>query len=98
MNCVKLITPNIKKMIGQRQRTSFWHSRSFIVVGGLVLIFIAFSATRELYQNYLLRQEINMLEQEAEKLETRRLELLEVAQKIQSGEFLEEEARLKLGL
>lgn len=62
------------------------------------MIFVAFQATQELYQDYLLQKEISALEEEAEKLESRRLELLEVAERIQSGEFLEEEARLKLGL
>ena len=85
-------------MIRSKEHTSFWRSRLFVVIGGIALIFIVFSATRELYNNYLLRKEIKNLEDQATKLESRRLELLDVAQKIQTGEYLEEEARLKLGL
>ncbi len=62
------------------------------------MILVAVSAGREFYRHYLIQQEIQALERQAKELETRRLEILDLAQKIQGGEFLEEEARLRLGL
>lgn len=61
-------------------------------------ILIAISVGREFYLNYTMQKEIRALEQEAIRLEARRLELLELAKKFESGEFLEREARLELGL
>jgi cell division protein FtsB len=81
-----------------RKKQPFLKSRGFLVGGTIVAILIAFSASRELYTNHTMQQEIRALEEEAVLLEARRLELLGLAEKLESGEFLEREARLELGL
>lgn len=70
----------------------------FLVGGTIVAILIAISVGRELYTNYTMQKDIRALEQEAARLDSRRLELLDLAKKFESGEFLEREARLELGL
>lgn len=81
-----------------RRKKGFLHSRAFLIGGTVVAILIAISAGRELYNNYAIQQEIQGLEDQAARLEARRLEFLELTQRLESGEFLEREARLEMGL
>lgn len=73
-------------------------SRLFLFGGTALALLIAVSAGREFYANWTMEREINALEDEAKRLESRRLELLELAKRLESGDFLEEQARLELGL
>lgn len=76
----------------------FYRSPLFLVVGGAVVIMIAVSSGREFYRNYIIEREIHALERQSKELEARRLELLNLAARLASGEFIEEEARVRLGL
>lgn len=82
-------------MTGKR---GFLRSKWFLAGSTIVAILIAISVGREFYLNYTMQQDIRALEAEAKRLEVRRLELLDLAKKFESGEFLEREARLELGL
>lgn len=76
----------------------FIRSRLFLVAGSILAVFIGVGAGRELYANYSLQREIRSLEAESKKLESRRLELADLTKKLESGDFLDEQARLELGL
>jgi len=62
----------------------------------LVLIIIA--SGRESYRNYRVNQEIKNLQRKIEELQKINTELSELEKYLQSDEFLEKEARLKLNL
>ena len=77
---------------------NFFHSKPFIF--GLLVIFILviIAAGREGYRNYKINQEIRNLQDKIEALQKSKEELAEMEKYLQSDEFLEKEARLKLNL
>ena len=77
---------------------NFFHSKPFIF--GLLIIFILviIAAGREGYRNYKINQEIRNLRDKIEVLQKSNEELAEMEKYLQSDEFLEKEARLKLNL
>ncbi len=85
-------------MIERARRQPFFRTRLSLILGALFLLFVAVSVGREWFQNYSIQKEINALEEEAHRLESRRSELLELTQSLEGGGFLEEEARVELGL
>ncbi len=85
-------------MVHETPFRRFYRSPLFLVVGSAAVIMIAVSSGREFYRNYTIEREIRALERQSKELEARRLELLNIAARIQNGEFIEEEARLHLGL
>lgn len=64
----------------------------------VILIFVSVSLFREIMRNRTIDKEIRKIEEEAERLETRNLEILELVKELEDMDFLEKEARLKLGL
>ena len=77
---------------------NFFHSKPFIF--GLLIIFILviIAAGREGYRNYKINQEIKNLQKKIDELNKTNTELSEMEKYLQSDEFLEKEARLKLNL
>ena len=77
---------------------NFFHSKPFIF--GLLIIFalVVIAAGREGYRNYKIGQEIKNLQDKIEALQKSNEELAEMEKYLQSDEFLEKEARLKLNL
>ncbi len=77
---------------------SFFSSRIFVLVIALVAIMVAFAYGRAYYQDYLVRQEIEYLEEQTKKLETKKMELLGVLKYVKSDSFTEEKARTELNM
>ncbi len=72
--------------------------RSFLVVNLIILMFLTLSFGREFVRDYRIQQEIDNLRMEAEELEVHNLEIAKLNAELETETFLEEEARLKLGL
>jgi cell division protein FtsB len=72
--------------------------RSVLIINLLVLFSVALGLGRTYWNNYHLGKEIEALEAQAEELEAKNIEFGKLKSYFESPEFLEEEARLKLGL
>ncbi len=77
---------------------SFFSSKLFMLVIIIVAAMVVFGYGRAYYQDYLVRQEIEHLQEQAKKLETRKIELLEVLKYVKSDSFAEEKARTELNM
>lgn len=81
-----------------KMRENFWHSKYFIGILVVFLVLVIIASGREAYRNYKVNQEIKKLEKKIEELQKNNVELGELEKYLQSDEFLEKEARLKLNL
>lgn len=70
----------------------------FLVANAAVLLVVGVSTVRETYRGWSVDHEIRALEQKAQDLEGRKNELAQMALKMQSQDFIEQQARAKLGL
>lgn len=79
-------------------KENFFYSKSFIF--GLLIVFILLfvAAGRGAYRSYKINQEVKSLRGKIEELNKSNLELTEMEKYLQSDEFLEKEARLKLNV
>jgi len=64
----------------------------------VVLVFVSISLFREIARNRIIDKEIRKIEAEAKRLEVQNLEILELVKELEDTDFLEREARLKMGL
>lgn len=72
--------------------------RVILVLNVVLLFFVVVSFGREYVRNYEIDKEIKNLEAEAQKLESENENILSLVNRLQTADYLEEEARLKLGL
>lgn len=79
-------------------KENFFHSKSFIFSLLIVLVLLLIVSGREAYRNYKINQEIKNLQKKIDELRKSNAELNELGRYLQSDEFLEKEARLKLNL
>lgn len=79
-------------------RENFFYSKTFIFSLLIILILIVIASGREAYRNYKINQEIRNLQKKIDELRDSNTELGELEKYLQSDEFLEKEARLKLNL
>ncbi|MFA6485829.1 MAG: septum formation initiator family protein [Candidatus Magasanikbacteria bacterium] len=77
---------------------NFFWSRWFILMAGILLILVAFAFGRAYYRDYLVGQEIKRLQSEVNRLESKKLETVEVLKYVQSPAFVEQKARLELNM
>ncbi len=77
---------------------NFFSSQIFVVIVAIVAVMVVFQYARAYYQDYLVRQEIAYLEDQAKKMESKKVELLEVLKYVKSDNFVEEKARTELNL
>lgn len=77
---------------------NFFSSHIFVLIVAVVAIMVAFAYGRAYYQDYLVRQEIEYLEEQTKKLEAKRMELLGVLKYVKSDSFTEEKARTELNM
>jgi cell division protein FtsB len=70
----------------------------FLIANIAILLVVGMSTLRETYRGWNVDREIQALEQKAASLEGRRSELASFADKLQSPQYIEREARAKLGL
>jgi cell division protein FtsB len=64
----------------------------------LAAVWVGVSLTREILRNRSIDMEIQRIEAEAQSLEVKNLEILNLVKQFEDADFLEREARLKLGL
>jgi cell division protein FtsB len=79
-------------------RKSFFRSNLFVAAATTVAVMAMFGYGRAYYQNYLVAQEIRYLQDQAEKLEAKKIELLDVLKYVKSDSFAEEKARMELNM
>ena len=72
--------------------------RLFLFINLIVLFFVILSFGREYIRNYEIDKEINELGKKAVALEAQNQNILNLVDKLKTSDFLEQEARLKLGL
>lgn len=73
------------------------HKLRLLTIGALiVLVFLLISFLRVFFKDYELRQEIGRVQGEVNTLEKRKIESLDVLQKLQSDAYVEERARAEL--
>ncbi len=77
---------------------NFFSSQIFVIIVAIVAVMVVFEYARAYYQDYLVRQEIAYLEDQAKKMESKKVELLEVLKYVKSDNFVEEKARTELNL
>jgi cell division protein FtsB len=91
-------------MIPEKQNNYSLHLASkakwplFLLANIAILFVVGMSTVRETYRGWSVDREIQALENKAFALEGRRSELAAFAEKIQSTQYLEREARAKLNL
>ena len=76
----------------------FFSSRWFVLIAIIVAAIVVFGYGRAYYQGYLVAQEIDYLQNQAKKLEAKKMELLEVLKYVKSDSFAEEKARTELNM
>lgn len=59
---------------------------------------VVFSYARVYYQDYLVRQEIDHLEDQVKIMQAKKMELLDVLSYVKSDDFVEEKARTELNM
>ena len=69
-----------------------------MLVASVIAIMVVFSYGRAYYQDYLVTQEIQHLQEQTKKLEAKKMELLEVLKYVKSDSFVEEKARTELNM
>ena len=74
----------------------WWASRRVLLVGLLLAILTAVGFARAYLTDYARIKEITQLEQEAKRLEEKKVSLLELMKYVQTDAYVEEEARTKL--
>ena len=77
---------------------NFFGSRLFMLVASIIVIMVVFGYGRAYYQDYLVTQEIQHVQDQAKKLEAKKMELLEVLKYVKSDSFAEEKARTELNM
>ena len=78
------------------QRIIRW--RFLIVLNFFVIIFLGISFGREIIRNRSIGSEIAQLQEQADSLATKNIEMMELKTAIQTESYIEREARLKLGM
>ncbi len=84
-----------------QERKSFFSRYRLKFLLAIFLVLTALIGVRlagEWRKRQEIQDEVGRLEEEAKRLENRNLEILELSKELTSEEFLEREARLKLGL
>ena len=76
----------------------FFGSKMFVLISAIVMVMVVFAYGRAYYQDYLVRQEIEYLQDQTQKLEARKMELLDVLKYVKSDSFAEEKARTELNM
>lgn len=77
---------------------NFFSSKLFMLVATIVAVMVVFGYGRAYYQDYLVKQEIQSLQDQTKKLEAKKMELLEVLKYVKSDSFAEEKARTELNM
>ena len=83
-------------------RKNYWRiflaSRWFLLLLLAISVLISFAYGRAYYQDYQVRQEIERLKKDMQKIETKKLETIELLKYVKSTAFIEEKARTELNM
>ncbi len=77
---------------------NFLRFKLFMLVATIVAIMVVFGYGRAYYQDYLVKQQIAQLQDQAKSLAAKKVELLEVLKYVKSDSFAEEKARTELNM
>ena len=72
--------------------------RTFLIINLVILFLVTLSFGREFVRNYEIDKEIGNLEKRASSLESQNQEILELAERLNTDDYLEQEGRMRLGL
>ena len=72
--------------------------RTFLFINLIILFLVTLSFGREFVRNYEIDREIKQLEQRAVSLEQQNQDILQLAERLKTNDYLEQEGRLRLGL
>ena len=73
-------------------------SQLFVVAAIIIASMVTFSYARTYYQDYQVKQEMVRLQDDARKLETKKIELLEALTYVKSPAFVEQKAKSELNM
>ncbi|MFH1405075.1 MAG: septum formation initiator family protein [Patescibacteria group bacterium] len=72
--------------------------RYLFVINGVIIVLLVIVFGREFVRNREIQQEISALQEQAQELESRNIQIFELGSLMQTESYIEREARLKLGL
>ncbi|MCK4553364.1 septum formation initiator family protein [Candidatus Parcubacteria bacterium] len=75
-----------------------FNSKTFALIGLIIIILISIPLAKRVSQKYKIDQEIKDLEAEIADLENKNIDLKEFVNYLESDQFVEEQARLQFGL
>ncbi|MDO8499592.1 MAG: septum formation initiator family protein [bacterium] len=84
--------------MAESKETRFFRSRIFVPLILVALCLVVFAYARTLYRDYQIRAEITQMEDEVKRLQTKKVESLQMLQFVKSDAFAEAKARLELNL
>ena len=76
----------------------FFYSRWFFAAAITLVVLAGLAFARAYFQDYQVRKEIQRLQEEASRLEVKKLETLQILDYVRSPDFAEEKARLEFNL
>lgn len=82
----------------RRKKNLFFHPIFFTILGLITLFFVSAPLVKNINKKYMVDNEIKELENEISKLETDNKDLHQFISHLDSEEFIEEQARINLGL
>lgn len=82
----------------ENQWRQFLGSRWFLVLLLITSVLISFAYGRAYYQDYQVRQEIELLKDEVKRVESKKIETIQMLKYVKSSAFIEEKARIELNL
>lgn len=86
----------------EKTKKSFWqrilYSQLVIIIGIIIIVLFSVGISKKMYRQHQINNEIAELKKETEKLEKNNQELYSLIDYLKSNDFLESEARTKLGL
>lgn len=84
----------MKRKKASKMMTSWW----FVLVMFLIAFFMVFVYFRAFYQDYKVEKEIESLQAEIKRLDSKKIETLEILNYVKSDDFVEEKARTELNM
>lgn len=79
-------------------RKTSWKNKLFFLLGGIILVFVGTNLAKSWQKNNQINQEVAGLEENIQQLEKDSLELKELVEYFNSQAYIEEKARIDLGL
>lgn len=84
--------------MGKRTFKQLFASRWVTGLSLVIVVFLAVAYVRAYWQNYHIEQEIKRLQQEASRLESKKIETIQLLDYVKSPAYVEEKARTELNL